>query len=70
MQNGRPPETRAAFPVSGFLSCVISGHSFNLDPAQKSETDTIELGSEFLHRCIFAGNFSSLSTVESNLSRD
>src|ERR1700722_10619887 len=40
---------------------------FSLDPTQTFLRHAIELRSEFFHCCIFADNFTSLSTVQSYL---
>ncbi len=43
---------------------------FSLDPTQEFLSHAIELRCEFFHCCIFAGNFTSLSTVQSYLCGD
>jgi hypothetical protein len=49
---------------------ISIGDNRPMRSAQKFLRHAIELRSEFFHCCIFAGNFTSLSTVQSYLCGD
>jgi hypothetical protein len=49
---------------------IIGGASWPMRSTQEFLRHAIELRSEFFHCCIFAANFTSLSTVQSYLCGD
>jgi hypothetical protein len=58
------------YPPIG-VRCIVSVYDIRpMRSTQKFLRHAIGLRSEFFHCCIFAGNFTSLSTVQSNLCGD